>query len=272
MSGRFPRRGGRAWPLATWCAFKGQRQGRSVGRRDGTVCRGWSISDPAICASGAGATGPIGTDLHHAVQAGAGSVRQAPRPISARWRWRISRGSVPANTIYVLEPSERPADARTAAVPVQTDAFFDHADRHLGRVAVAPASTGQILPASSSCCRRSRSRRGWWSLLKGAEATTEALRNVVDAAKVLRQSTIDILHAFQTGRSCRSAKSARCRTDGRSPVMNTSAKGLGCCARATSASMVTSNGMMERPCAFQRGLKPKQQRSLSTVRRCRRST
>jgi len=92
--------------------------------------------------------------------------------------------------IYVLEPANDRLMPELLPFLCQTDAFFDHA---VGTSAgsLSPRTNWTSLASFEFLLPPIQEQARLVDLLKGAEATTEALRNVVDAAKVLRQSTID---------------------------------------------------------------------------------
>lgn len=92
--------------------------------------------------------------------------------------------------IYVLEPANDRLMPQLLPFLCQTDAFFDHA---VGTSAgsLSPRTNWTSLASFEFLLPPIQEQARLVDLLKGAEATTEALRSVVSAAKVLRQSTID---------------------------------------------------------------------------------
>lgn len=98
---------------------------------------------------------------------------------------------ITANTTFVLETRD-PARLMPELLPflMQTEAFHSHSIKH-SKGSVNPYINFSDLEAFEFLLPPIQEQARLVDLLKGAEATTEALRNVVDAAKVLRQSTID---------------------------------------------------------------------------------
>lgn len=92
--------------------------------------------------------------------------------------------------IYVLEPANHRLMPELLPFLCQTDAFFDHA---VGTSAgsLSPRTNWTSLASFEFLLPPIQEQARLVDLLKGAEATSEALRNVVYAAKSLRQSTID---------------------------------------------------------------------------------
>lgn len=92
--------------------------------------------------------------------------------------------------IYVLEPANDRLMPELLPFLCQTNAFFDHA---VGTSAgsLSPRTNWTSLASFEFLLPPIQEQARLVDLLKGAEATTEALRSVVAAAKVLRQSTID---------------------------------------------------------------------------------
>lgn len=92
--------------------------------------------------------------------------------------------------IYVLEPANDRLMPELLPFRCQTDAFFDHA---VGTSAgsLSPRTNWTSLASFEFLLPPIQEQARLVGLLKGAEATTEALRNLIGAAKMLRQSTID---------------------------------------------------------------------------------
>ncbi|WP_186312401.1 restriction endonuclease subunit S [Cereibacter sediminicola] len=92
--------------------------------------------------------------------------------------------------IYVLEQANDRLMPELLPFLCQTDAFFDHA---VGTSAgsLSPRTNWTSLASFEFLLPPIQEQARLVDLLKGAESTTEALRSVVSAAKVLRQSTID---------------------------------------------------------------------------------
>lgn len=92
--------------------------------------------------------------------------------------------------IYVLEPANDRLMPELLPFLCQTDAFFDHA---VGTSAgsLSPRTNWTSLASFEFLLPPMQEQARMVDLLKGAEATTEALRSVVAAAKILRQATID---------------------------------------------------------------------------------
>jgi type I restriction enzyme, S subunit len=92
--------------------------------------------------------------------------------------------------IYVLEPANDRLLPELLPFLCQTDAFFDNA---VGTSAgsLSPRTNWTSLASFEFLLPPIQEQARLVDLLKGAEATTEALRSVVVAAKLLRQSTID---------------------------------------------------------------------------------
>lgn len=98
---------------------------------------------------------------------------------------------ITANTTFVLETKD-PTRLMPDLLPflMQTEAFHSYSIKH-SKGSVNPYINFSDLEAFEFQLPPIQEQARMVDLLKGAEATTEALRSVVAAAKILRQATID---------------------------------------------------------------------------------